>query len=54
MVNLSKQFNHWPKGIVRTETLPEYALELEREEKMVSIDIQAGNRHFRLSSQTRD
>jgi hypothetical protein len=28
------------------ETLPEYALELERGEMMVSFDIQAGYRHF--------
>jgi hypothetical protein len=42
VVNLSKQSKHWPKGSVRMETLPEYALELERREKMVSFDIQAG------------
>jgi hypothetical protein len=39
VVNLSKQFKHWPKGSVRMETLPEYALELKHEEKMVSFDI---------------
>jgi hypothetical protein len=26
VVNLSKQYKHWPKGSVRMETLPEYAL----------------------------
>jgi hypothetical protein len=26
VVNLSKQSKHWPKGSVRMETLPEYAL----------------------------
>jgi hypothetical protein len=40
VVNLSKQSKHWPKGSVRIETLPEYALELENGEKMVSFDIQ--------------
>jgi hypothetical protein len=54
LVNLSKQSKHWPKGGIRMETLPEYALELERGEKMVSLDIQAGNRHFRLAPQMRD
>jgi hypothetical protein len=33
VVNLSKQSKHWPKGSVRMEKLPEYALELECEEK---------------------
>jgi hypothetical protein len=49
VVNLSKQSKHWPKGQVRMETLPEYALELERGEKLVSFDIQARYRHFRLA-----
>jgi Reverse transcriptase (RNA-dependent DNA polymerase) len=54
VVNLTKQSKHWPKGSVRMETLPEYALELERGKKMVSFDIQAGYRHFLLASQMRD
>jgi hypothetical protein len=36
------------------KTLPEYALELERGEQMVSFDIQAGIRRFRLAPQMRD
>jgi hypothetical protein len=36
------------------ETLPEYASEIERGEKMVSFDIQADYRHFRLAPQMRD
>jgi Reverse transcriptase (RNA-dependent DNA polymerase) len=36
------------------KTLPEYALELEHGEKMVSFDIQAGYQHFRLAPQMRD
>jgi hypothetical protein len=39
VVNLSKQSKHWPKGSVRIKTLPEYALELEHGEAMVSFDI---------------
>jgi hypothetical protein len=54
VVNLSKQSKHWPKGSVRMKTLPEYALELENGEKMVSFGIQAGYRHFRVAPQMRD
>jgi hypothetical protein len=36
------------------ETLPKYSLELERGEKIVSFDIQAGYRHSRLAPQMRD
>jgi hypothetical protein len=42
VVNLSMKSKHWPKGSLRMDTLPEYALELERGENMVSFDIQAG------------
>jgi hypothetical protein len=45
-VNKSEQSKNWPKRSVRMETLPEYALELEREENLVSFNIQAGFRHF--------
>jgi hypothetical protein len=54
VVNLSKQTKNWPKGSVRMETLPEYALELERGEKMMSFDIQAGFRYFWLAPQMRE
>jgi hypothetical protein len=39
VVKLLTQSKHWPQRSVRMETLPEYALELERGEKMVSFDI---------------
>jgi hypothetical protein len=48
VVNLSKQSRHWPKGSVRMETLPEYTLELEHGDHLVSFDIKAGYRHFLL------
>lgn len=54
VVNLSKQSKHWPKGSVRMETLPEYALELEHGDHMVSFDIKAGYRHFRLAPKMRN
>jgi hypothetical protein len=53
VINLSKQSKHWPKGSVRMETLLENALDVEHGEKMVSFDIQAGYRHFRLAPQMR-
>jgi hypothetical protein len=52
--NLSKQSKHWPTGSMRMETLPEHALELKHGEEMVSFDIQAGYRHFRLAPQMGD
>jgi hypothetical protein len=54
VVNLSKKSKHWLKGSVRIETLPEYALELERGEKLVSFDIHAGYGYFWLAPQMRD
>jgi hypothetical protein len=53
VVNLSKKSKHWHKKSVRIETLPEYALKLERGENMVSFDIQAGYGHLRLAQQMR-
>jgi hypothetical protein len=54
VVNLSKHSKHWPKGSVRMENLPEYALELEHGDHMVSFDIKAGYRHFRLAPKMRN
>jgi hypothetical protein len=36
------------------ETFPEYALELELGDHMVSFDIKAGYRHFRLAPKVRN
>jgi hypothetical protein len=54
IVNLAKQSKHWEKGSVRMETLPAYALELQKSDHMVSFDIQSGYRHFRLAPSMRD
>jgi hypothetical protein len=54
VVKLSKQYKHWPKGSVRINTLPEYAFESEHGNNMVSFDIHAGYRHYRLAPQMRD
>jgi hypothetical protein len=48
-VSLSKQSKHWSKENVRIETLPEFSLELEHGEKLVSFDIHAEYRHFQLA-----
>jgi hypothetical protein len=54
VVHLSKQSKHWPKGSVQKETLPEFSLELEREQRMLSFDIKVGYRHVHLAPQMRD
>jgi hypothetical protein len=54
IVNFAKQSKHWEKGSVRMETLPAYALELQKGDHMISFDIQSGYRHFRLAPHMRD
>jgi Reverse transcriptase (RNA-dependent DNA polymerase) len=54
VVNLSKQSKHWKKGSVKMETLPQYAMDLNKGDHMVSFDIKSGYRHFRLAPGMRD
>jgi Reverse transcriptase (RNA-dependent DNA polymerase) len=54
VVNLSKQSKHWKQGRVKMETLPQYAMDLEKGDHMVSFDIMSGYRHFRLVPRLRD
>jgi hypothetical protein len=53
-LNLSKKIKHWHLESARINSMHEHALELEREEKMISFDIQAGYRYFQLASNMRD
>jgi Reverse transcriptase (RNA-dependent DNA polymerase) len=53
-VNVSKKSKHWKKGSVKMETLPQYAMDLEKGDHMVSFDIESGYRHFRLAPRMRD
>jgi hypothetical protein len=54
VVNFSKQSKHWKKGSVKMDTLPQYAMDLEKGDHMVSFDIKSGYRHFRLAPRMRD
>ena len=54
VVNLSKQSQHWPKGSIKMETLPSFALEAEKGYYMLSFDIKAGYQHFYLHPEIRD
>ncbi len=46
-INFHKQSKHWAKGTVRMETMPAFALDLQKGDHMLSFDIKAGYRHFR-------
>lgn len=54
VVNLSRQSKHWGKGTVNMETLPGFALELQREDMLTSFDDKGGYRHFYLRPEMRD
>jgi Reverse transcriptase (RNA-dependent DNA polymerase) len=54
VVNFAKQSKHWKKGSVKMETLPQYAMDLQKGDHMVSFDIKSGYRHFRLAPHMRD
>lgn len=54
VVNLHLQSQHWKKGSIKMETLPSFALELEKDDFLFSFDIHAGYRHFYLHPQMRD
>jgi hypothetical protein len=46
VINFSRQSRHWPKGSVRTETLPGFALNLVKNDHLMSWDVKSGYRHF--------
>ena len=48
VVNLSRQSTHWQKGTVRMETLPEFAMSVQKGDYMLSIYVEKGLRHLRL------
>lgn len=54
VMNLSSQSTHWPKGTVRMQTLLEFAMSLQEQDHMLSIDIKNGYRHLRLLLDMRD
>lgn len=54
VVNLSRQSTHWPKGSVRMESIAEFAMTVQKNDKFLSMDIEKGYRHFRLHPCMRD
>lgn len=52
-VNLHVQRQHWERVSIKMETLPSFALELEKDDFLFSFDIHAGYRHFYLHPQMR-
>lgn len=54
VVNLCKQSKHWKKGSVKMESLPEFAMSVQKGDHFISMDIKAGYRHFRLHPLMRD
>ena len=54
VLNFHAQSKHWPKGSVKMETIPTFALEVEREDVLFSFDIESGFHHFYLHPDMRD
>lgn len=54
VINFHRQSKHWAKGSIKMETIPSFALEMERDDFMFSFDIKAGYRHFYLHPSMRD
>jgi hypothetical protein len=54
VLNFSQQSRHWPKGSVKMETLPGFALNLVKSDHLMSWDVKAGYRHFYLHPKMRD
>jgi hypothetical protein len=54
VINFSRQSRHWPKGSVRMETLPGFALNLVKNDHLMSWDVKSGYRHFYLHPEMHD
>ena len=54
VLNFHAQSKHWPKGSVKMETIPGFALELEEGDQMFSFDVESGFHHFYLHPDMRD
>lgn len=54
VINLHRQSLHWPKGSVRMETLPSFALSLRKDDTLMSWDAKGGYRHMFLHPDMRD
>ena len=54
VLNFHAQSKHWPRGSVKMETIPTFAMEVEREDVLFSFDIESGYHHFYLHPDMRD
>lgn len=54
VVNFHRQSKHWPKGSIRMETVPLFAMDLQEGDFLMSWDIRSGYRHFYLHPPVRD
>lgn len=54
VINLHKQSKHWAKGSTKMETLPGFALEVEKGDHLISFDVKSGYHHFYLHPDMRD
>lgn len=54
VVNFKRQSTHWPKGSVKMETLPAFALDLHQGDALMSWDVKGGYRHMYLHPDVRD
>jgi hypothetical protein len=54
VINFSRQSQHWPKGSVKMETFPSFALNLLTNDYLMSWDVKSGYRYFYLHPRMRD
>ena len=54
VVNLKRQSKHWPRGSVKIETIKGVTLDLQKNDYLMSWDIQSDYRHFYLYLSMRD
>lgn len=54
VIILSLQCKHWTKGSVRMEAISSFAMDLQRGDDLLSMDIKKGYRQFRLHPSMRD
>jgi hypothetical protein len=54
VINFSRQSWHWPKESVKMETLPGFALNLVKNDHLISWDVKSGYIYFYLHPKMRD
>jgi hypothetical protein len=54
LINFSRQSRHWPKGSVKMETFPCFALNLVKSDRLMSWDVKSGYRHSYMHPKMRE